>query len=177
VDPLGLVTLQRVIRYWTEVERNSRLIGLPAPLLWNRAFWLAVAGVALAVLYKSFRFAHPDGGGRRLRRGDLIVAAPAERAGPVEVPRVAGSFGSRTTARQTLAVARNSLAEVVASRWFVVVMIACVGLPWLWGKNVGATVFDTSTWPVTLLIVETVLSQRSVILLLFLIVLFAGELV
>lgn len=177
VDPLGLVTLEGVTRYWTEAERNTRLVGLPATLAWNRAFWLAIAAAVLALLHGTFRFAHPDGGGRRRQGRTTVVAPQSERARPVEVPRVAGSFGFPTTVRQTLAVAGNSLAEVAASRWFVVVLLACIGLPLLWGWNVGDTVFDTSTWPVTLLVVEEVLSRRSILLFLVLIILFAGELV
>src|SRR5690606_1515767 len=80
-------------------------------------------------------------------------------------------------ARQTLAVARNSLGEVVASRWFAVVLVACVGLTMVWGWNVGTTVFDTSTWPVTLLVAGTVLSQRISPLVYLLVALYAGELV
>ena len=178
VDPLGLVTLERDTRFWTAAERNARLIGLPAMLAWNRALWLAVAAVTLALLHRTFRFAHADGGGWRLRRRRTLVSAPqSERGWHVDVPRVAGSFGFRTTVRQTLAIARNSLAEVAASRWFVVVLLACVGLPVLWGWNVGDTVFDTSTWPVTALVTEVVLSQRSVILFVVLVFVFAGELV
>ncbi|HEX7030372.1 MAG TPA: M1 family aminopeptidase [Gammaproteobacteria bacterium] len=175
VDPLGLVTLDGVTEYWTVAERNARLVGLPVPLLWNRALWLGVAIAALALLHWRFRFRHPDEGGRGRRQK---AAAPSpERARPVNVPRVAGAFGFGTTSRQTFAVARNSLAEIMASRWFVVVLLACMGLPLLWGWNVGSTVFDTSTWPVTLLIVGEVLSQRSVLLFLVLVFIFAGELV
>ena len=176
-DPLGVATLQRVTRYWPEAERNVRLIGLPATLAWNRALWLALATAVLALLHRAFRFAHADGGGRR-RKGSRTVAAPGpERTRAVEVPRVAGSFGSRTALRQTLAIAGNSLAEVASSRWFAVVLLACVGLPLLWSWNVGETVFDTSTWPVTLLVTEVGLSQRSAPLFVVLIVLHAGELV
>ncbi|MEX2314581.1 MAG: sulfite exporter TauE/SafE family protein, partial [Thermomicrobiales bacterium] len=55
--------------------------------------------------------------------------------------------------------------------------LACVGLPLLWGWNVGDTVFDTSTWPVTLLVTEEVLAGRSPLLFFVLILVFAGELV
>ncbi len=177
VDPLGLVTLERVTQYWTEAERNTRLIGLPTALGWNRVFWLFLSAGVLALLHRAFRFAHPAAGGRQREGKPTPVFPSIRRAGPVQVPRVAGSFGFRTTVRQTLAVARNALAEIAASRWFAVVLLACVGLPLLWGWNVGDTVFDTSTWPITLLIVETVLSQRSVILFIVLVILFAGELV
>ena len=178
VDPLGAATIMEVTQYWTESERNLRLVGLPAALAWNRALWLGIAAGVLSLLFATFRFAHAEEGGRR-RRGRRAVAldSPSERSWPVNVPRVAGSFGAGSAARQALAVARNSFAEVFSSRWFPVVLLACVGLILLWGWNVGESVFDTSTWPVTLLIVEEVLSSRSGPLLPVLIALYAGELV
>jgi ABC-type transport system involved in multi-copper enzyme maturation permease subunit len=179
VDPFGLVTLQQMTRYWTEAEQQTRLIGLPDTLVWNRAFWLLVAGAVLAVMHRTFRFAHPTGGRRRSAERETAVGPRIRGVWPVQVPRLAGSFGFRTTLQQTLAVARNALAEVAGKRWLAVVLLACVGLPLLWGWNVGdtVTVFDTSTWPVTLLITEVVLAQRSAALFLVLVFVFAGELV
>ncbi|HJR53577.1 MAG TPA: hypothetical protein VJ982_07660, partial [Gemmatimonadota bacterium] len=174
VDPLGAATIMEVTQYWTEAERNARLIGLPAALAWNRAVWLGVAAGVLALLFATFRFAHAEEGGRRRRGAPALLP---ERSWPVNVPRVSGSFGPGSAARQTLAVARNALASAVVSRWFFVVLAACVGLILLWGWNVGETVFDTSTWPVTLLIVEEVLSSRSGPLMPILIAVYAGELV
>lgn len=181
-DPFGVETVQDVTRYWTEAERNDRLIGLPAALAWNRVVWLAIGAGVLALLHRVFRFAHADGGGRRRKRRPAVVgaAAPARvssAGGPVAVPRVAGSFGGRTALRQVLGVARESLAGLAASRSFVVVLLACAGLPLLWGWNVGGTVFETPTWPVTFLIAEVVLSTRFAPVIPLLIVLFAGELV
>lgn len=177
IDPLGLVSLQQVTQYWTAAERNTRLVGFSATVMWNRAFWLTVAAAVLVLLGRTFRFAHHDGGGRRRKRRKTVVAPATKRAGPVAVPRVAGSFGVPTRVRQTLAVARNALAEVAGSRWFAVVLLAGVGLTLLMGWNVGDTVFDTSTWPVTLLVAETVQSERIRPIMYLLIVLFAGELV
>ena len=176
-DPLGAATLMQVTELWTEAEQNSRLVGVPPALAWNRVLWLGVAAAALVALYRRFRFAHPDGGARRGKARAPVTLPGSERSWPVSVPRVSGSFGSRTTVRQTFAVARNSLGEVAASRWWAVVLLACAGLTMLWGWNVGDTVFDTSTWPVTLLVVESALSQRNAPILYVLIALYAGELV
>jgi ABC-type transport system involved in multi-copper enzyme maturation permease subunit len=176
IDPLGAATLMELTQYWAEAERNTRLVGLPAALAWNRVVWLGVATAVLAILFGTFQFAHAEEGGRRRRRR-FAPTPPSERSWPVNVPRVAGSFSAGSAVRQTLAVARNELGGAVASRWFFVVLAACVGLILLWGWNVGDTVFDTSTWPVTLLIVEEVLSSRSGPLLPVLIALYTGELV
>jgi ABC-2 type transport system permease protein len=176
-DPLGINALLDMARYWTPVERNSRLIGFPAMMVWNRVLWLAIAAAVLAVLHRRFRFAHADGGGRRREGRRAVVDAPPERHGPVDVPQVAGVFGPRTRVRQALAVARQSLTEVMSGRAFPLVLVGVIGLVLLWGWNVGSTVFDTSTWPVTHLVVGTVLSERSAFLPWVVIALYAGELV
>jgi hypothetical protein len=176
LGPLGFQALNQVTRYWTAAEQNTRLIGFPGILLLNRLVLLAVAGAVLGMLHLRFRFAHPDGGRRRRREKTIVAPESAPRVSVV-VPTAVKAFGFRTAVRQTLAVARNSLLEVAANRWFVVVLIACVGLTLLWGHNVGDTVFDTSTWPVTLLVTEIVLSGRSEPIFYLLIALYAGELV
>lgn len=185
VDPLGLVSLQQATRYWTEAERNTRLVGLEPAVLLNRAVWLAVAAGVLAVLASRFRFAHVDGG--RRRRLNPVEAGTVKAEPPpaddrrsehtVSVPRVAGSFGFRTRLRQTLAVARYSVAEAASSRWFLVILLGCAGVTLLMGWNVGDTVFDTATWPRTLLVAETVQSRRIAPIIYLLIVVLAGELV
>jgi hypothetical protein len=136
-----------------------------------------VAALVLALTYRRFRFAHAGVGGRPARARRVVAEGAPSRARPVEVPRVAGSFGVATTARQTLAVARRALAEVTSSRWFAAVLVALAGITMLVGWNVGDTVFDTSTWPVTMLVAGTVLSRRVAPIVYVLVALHAGELV
>lgn len=187
-DPIGIHALEATTRYWTEAERNARLIGFPPVLVWNRVAWLAVAGAVLMLLYRRFRLAHelawsPRRGeevpvsGCRSGREPVSGEALSTRPGTVVLPRVAGSFGLRMRARQVLAVAARSLSEIMASRWFSVVLLGCTGLTVLMGWNAAETVFDTSTWPVTLLVAGTVLSERVAPIMYALIALYAGELV
>ncbi|HEU6450246.1 MAG TPA: M1 family aminopeptidase [Gemmatimonadaceae bacterium] len=187
-DPIGIHTLEVATRYWAEAEQNVRLVGFPADLVLNRVIWLAVAAAMLALMYRRFRFAHAPAGSRRRgrmaiaggvqRREGLVVAdAVLSRSRPVEVPRAAGTFDFRMPVRQALAVARRSLEEIAASRWFVVVLLGCTGVTLLMGWNVGDTVFDTSTWPVTMLVAGTVLAQRVTPIIYALVALYAGELV
>ena len=182
-DPLGMRALNDLREYWTAAERNSRLVGFPAGLLVNRAVWLAVAIATLGLLHRRFRFTHPDAGSVRWYRKQRLTAAPAstttepERPAPVAVPRVAGTFGLRTAARQTLAVAAETLAELAGSRWYGAVLLGCLALALLFSWDVGASVFDTSTWPVTLVVTETFMNTPLVPLSFMLIALYAGELV
>ena len=175
-DPLGINALENMTRYWTAAERNTRLVGFPGMLLLNRGVWLSVAAMLLVVLHRGFRFAHVAENARRERRR-TIVDAPSEQRSTVDVPRIAGVFGLRTRMRQMLAVARASLIEVTSGRAFKIALLGAIGLTMLWGWNATETVFDTTTWPVTYLVVTSVLSQRNTLIPWLVIALYAGELV
>lgn len=172
-DPLGINALTGMAEYWTVPERNARLIGFPPMLLWNRLLWLAVAAGVLGVLQRTFRFTERHECGRRR----ATVDRPGEERWTGAVPRVGGVFGPRTRIRQTLAVMRESLIEVTSGRAFQVAFAAAIGLVLLWGWNVGETVFETITWPVTHLVAGVVLSQRAIIIPWVVIAVYAGELV
>jgi ABC-2 type transport system permease protein len=185
-DPLGINALMRMYRYWTPAEQESRLIGFPAMLVWNRVLWLATGAAVLLLLHRVFRFAHAtahaSGGSRRRKGEDATVDAPwvrpvADRHRPVAVHRVAGVFGLRTRLLQTLSVARRALGDVMAGRAFPVLLLGAVGFTLMVGWNVTQTVFETSTWPVTSLVAGTVLSERIGPIPWVIIILYAGELV
>ena len=177
VDPLGINALLAMTRYWTPTELDSRLIGFPTILVWNRVLWLTIALGVLAVLHRGFRFAHADGAGRRRWGRRTIVDAPSDARWHGIVPRLPGVFDGRTRVLQTLAVARRSLAEVMSGRAFQVGCVVAIGLVLMWGWNVGDTAFETSTWPVTHLVVSEVLSDRAILIPFLVIALYAGELV
>ena len=172
-DPLGINALTGLTEYWTASERNARLIGFPPMLLWNRLLWLGLAAGLLGLLQRTFRFTERDERGRRR----VPVDAPADERWTVAVPRIDGVFGPRTRMRQTLAVTRESLVEVMSGRAFQVAFVGAIGLVLLWGWNVGETVFDTTTWPVTHLVAGVVLSQRAIAIPWLVIALYAGELI
>jgi ABC-2 type transport system permease protein len=172
-DPLGINALKAMTAYWTAAERNTRLIGFPSMLLWNRLLWLALAAALLAVLQRTFRFTQ-----RKERvRGSKTVDAPRERRYFGAVPQLRGVFGPRTRMRQTLAVTRHALAEVMSGFAFPVAFLAAIGLVVLLGWDVGAIWIDTITWPVTHLVATVVLSERAIAIPWLVIALFAGELV
>lgn len=175
LDPLGINALKGMTEYWTASERNSRFIGFPPMLLWNRLLWLAIATALLGVLQRTFRFTQGDGRGRR--EVGVDAPDPEQRQERWAVPQIHGVFGLRTSIRQTLAVTRQSLAEVMSGRAFPVAFVAAIGFVLLWGWNIGETIFDTITWPVTHLVAGVVLSQRAILIPWLVIVLYAGELV
>lgn len=172
-DPLGINALKAMTGYWTASERNTRLVGFPSLLLWNRLLWLAIAAALFAVLQRTFRFTQRNERGR----GSEAVDVPGEGRYSGAVPQIRGVFGPRTRMRQTLAVTRQSLAEAMSGRAFPVAFLAAIGLVVLWGWNVGEIWIDTITWPVTHLVADIVLSQRAIVIPWLVIALYAGELV
>ncbi|HEV2129818.1 MAG TPA: hypothetical protein VGR27_01865, partial [Longimicrobiaceae bacterium] len=174
-DPFGMSVINELTSYWTPVELNSRLIGYPELLVWNRLVWVGVGAVVLTALLLRFRFAH-QGGGRRARVERERSGAPV-RAAPAAVPPVAGTFGARTRARQALSVARRSLGEIARNLAFPLILLVTLLLVLAVGWNVGSEVFGTSTWPVTHLIAGTLLGQAASVVVAVLIALIAGELV
>ncbi|HEX6693470.1 MAG TPA: M1 family aminopeptidase [Longimicrobiales bacterium] len=179
-DPVGVGATDVVTRYRTVAERNTMLIGFPPTLIMNRALWLTAAAAVLVALHRRFRFAHPDSD----RKRDSQTAADRFdtqneplRAKPVEVPRINGTFTARTTFAQVSAVAGRSLTQIAGSRWFALVLTACVGLVLLFGWNAGDTVLESSVWLRTFLVTEAVLGMRAGPIPYLLIALYAGELV
>ena len=191
VDPLGVHALKEMTSYWTASERNSRLIGFPSMLLWNRLLWLSIAVGIVGVVQRVFRFTEraklvaraaslPDPlPGYIARAAPLPGPLPAsgERGEGGVVLRVVGVFDRRTRIRQTLAVMRQSLAEVMSGRLFQLAFVAAIGFVVLVGWNVGGSVLETVTWPVTHLVVEVVLTQQAILIQWLIIALYAGELV
>lgn len=171
-DPFGINALKAMTKYWTASERNVRTIGFPTLLLWNRLLWLAIAAGVLALLQRAFGFTERFARGRAERRIDAPAIAPGR-----VVPKIGGVFGRRTRMLQTLAITRDALADVVSGWPFRVAFVAAVALVPLLGWDVGETIYETITWPVTHLVAGVVLAQRVIVIPWLVIVLFAGELV
>jgi ABC-type transport system involved in multi-copper enzyme maturation permease subunit len=182
-DPLGVRVLNSVTERWTPAERNVRLIGSSGALLTNRAVWLMIAACILAVLHRRFRFEHASLAGVLSRAKDRIFSSsfdvghlePREGSlSPTVTPR---AFGLRTSLRQTLAIARRGIAEIVASPAFILLFVAKVGLTLIMGWDAGEGVFDTSTTPLTILIIERLSDTPLVAVTYLLVAVFAGELI
>lgn len=180
-DPLGISALKAMTAYWTASEQNTRLIGFRSRLLWNRLLWLAIATTLFAVLQRTFRFTQRDAKQRTKRGSESIDTRPESRAADQRpsavVPQVRGVFGSRARMRQTLAVTRQSLAEAMSGRAFPIAFVAAIGLVVLQGWNLGESIYDTVTWPVTHLVAQVVMSERAIFVPWLVIALYAGELV
>jgi ABC-2 type transport system permease protein len=59
VNPFGLVAVDITTQFWTQVERNTRLVPL-APAIWlSRLLWLGLSGAFFASVWRQFSFSGP----------------------------------------------------------------------------------------------------------------------
>nr|QLH55558.1 hypothetical protein [Myxococcus virescens] len=90
LDPFGLSAFFAQTRYWTEHERNTRLLGLEGAFLYNRLLWLGVSASVLAFVYRHFAFRAASATKPRSIEPEAAVAGgPPYR--PVEITRGEGA--------------------------------------------------------------------------------------
>lgn len=174
VEPFGFTAVSELWQFWTPFEKNTRLIVPEGALLWNRLLWPAVAVGILAVTVWRFRLAHHTLGERRgRRRGDSGGAqGPA-----VHVPHVRRSFGARTLVRQTLAITRRSLRELLVGRESLIIVAALLIFILTYGPAVLGDDYGTPYWPVTGLVARLFSTFLVGVAVALLIAFYAGELV
>jgi ABC-type transport system involved in multi-copper enzyme maturation permease subunit len=178
-DPFGVRVLSTVTERWTPVERNTRLLGSSGLLVLNRALWIAIAAGVLAILHWRFRFGHAGVADRTTgaegARGR--ASAPTTSAFPRPPVRATGTFGFRNAIRQTAAMARRATADIVTSPVFLLIFAAKVGMTMAFGWEAGEGVFDTSTTPLTILVIERLADTPLLPITYLLVAVFAGELI
>jgi ABC-2 type transport system permease protein len=121
-DPFGANAIDRITRYWTPFERNSRLIPLAGILLLNRALWMAVGAVILGFTYAKFSFSQPA---QRIKRR-LQPEAEEEAAGAaaLSLPVLHPVFSFSASVRQFLSLTRLQFSETVKNVFFAVLVLA-----------------------------------------------------
>jgi ABC-type transport system involved in multi-copper enzyme maturation permease subunit len=172
IDPFAAGAFDVVTKYWTPAERNVRLVPLDGILLANRALWLAVGLAIFALGYARFRFAHQASEGRR--RAPAPAEAPRERVA-VARPAVHREFGAAAQLRQYLSLVRRSFWGIVGNRYFFAIAGAGVLFMGLMARDVD-TLFGTTTWPVTYVVLDA-LGSLFAIFMLIVISFYAGELI
>ena len=79
VDPLGLVFMTSLMRYWTVAERNTRLLDWSGAFLWNRLLWMGIGVVALGLTYALFPMSAEALAGKRANKKAKEAAEAEEQ--------------------------------------------------------------------------------------------------
>ena len=181
VDPLGMVFMNSIMRYWTVVERNSRLLEWTGPFLYNRLLWIGVGSLALLLTYVLFPMSAEVLAGRRVSR-KAREAAQAEELEKKSRPRAATqlrkvtqSFLGLTTWKQFTSLTwmrmQNIAREIPLWAIGLLMVIFCAINGYFAGETSGVRV-----WPVTYLMLSA-LQDGANLFLYIIAALYAGELI
>lgn len=179
-DPMGVILVQSLTRYWTVAEKNSLLPPWSGVFLYNRLLWLGVGVLALIVALVFFPMSAEVLGSRRSTKKAAEARADEDLASKtkpraVGLPKVAQVFGATTTWRQLLSLTQLRFFNIVreipfwAITLFMIVFVLISGH--FAGNNNGVNV-----WPVTYLMVSVVSGQAGLFLYIIA-ALYAGEVI
>ncbi|WP_338868986.1 ABC transporter permease/M1 family aminopeptidase [Myxococcus stipitatus] len=119
LDPFGLSALFELSRYWTEAERNTRLVPLEGNFLWNRLLWLSVAVAVLGFVHGRFSFrASAVKPGKETRSEAPVAQGRGAAYRPVEV----GTPRGRRAWEVFVSAARLELRHVLRSWPFLALL-------------------------------------------------------
>lgn len=188
LDPIGLVLLDNVSRYWTVIEKNTLLMpwdmsgNSPGVFLYNRIVWSLVGFASLATTWSLFPMSvealTAKSQGKRAAKARLLEteeARPIRSLVAASLPRVHQLFGARTSILQYVSLTRLRIRTIVReiSFWAIVGLLIVFAINN--GQFAGRT-GEVNVWPVTYLMLQAVEGGAT---LFFYIVatLYAGELV
>jgi len=186
-DPVGVIMLNDITRYWTVVERNTLFVGWAPALasgvfLYNRLLWIGVGAASLitvcALFPMSVEALTARSQGRRAAKAkeqDLTEAAPVRSLVAARLPHVHQAFGWRTTLAQYLSLSRLRLRNILRDVVFWAIVVLQIAFAVNNGYFAGR-VAEQNVWPVTYLMVQAV--EGSALLFLYIVAaLYAAELI
>lgn len=157
-DPMGMVMLRSIARYWTVSEQNTLWMPFKGMFLWNRVVWCSVGVAALLATYIFFPMSAEALTGRSSRKqkktGQESTAPPAPRFHNL-LPKVVTQFSSGTGMQQFLSLSRIYFQNVFKEIpfWALTGVMAVVAL----ADGHGAVdIGETRVWPVTYLMLQAV---------------------
>jgi ABC-2 type transport system permease protein len=186
-DPVGVILLNDITRYWTVVERNNLFVGWAPALaggvfLYNRLLWITVGILSLITVWTLFPMSvealTARSQGRRAAKAkeqDLTEAAPVRSLVAARLPHVHQAFGWQTTVAQYLSLSRLRLRNILRDVVFWAIVVLQIAFAVNNGYFAGR-VAEQNVWPVTYLMVQAV--EGSALLFLYIVAaLYAAELI
>ncbi|WP_372014532.1 ABC transporter permease/M1 family aminopeptidase [Pseudoxanthomonas sp. 10H] len=180
LDPSGTTAVGEHIRYWSSAQYNGQLPALTGLLLGNRALWLGVTVVLLAVAFRMFR---ADREGIVLHRRKAAVApepsAPqpgvAAAAVPLALPQVSLRRNAAARWTQYRQLAGFDLRGALTGAPFLVMLV--LGLLMIFTVlKFGSSMYGTELYPVTRRMLSTIDGGMGLFLIII-VTFYAGELV
>ncbi len=185
-DPIGIILMDDVARYWTVVERNSLLVTWSPALahgvfLYNRLLWMGVGVLSLVILWALFPMSVEALTGRvqsrraaKAKEQEVAEAAPVQSLVAAHLPRVHQTFNSSTTWAQYISLCRLRMRNIFRDIpfWGIVALLIAFNVN---NGYFAGHLAEQNVWPVTYLMVQAV--EGSALLFLYIVAaLYAAEL-
>jgi ABC-2 type transport system permease protein len=166
-DPIGILLLDDITRYWTVVEKNSLLLSWSphaeaGVFLFNRALWLSVGFITLVTVWSLFPMSvealTASAQGRRAAKAQLqdeIEERPKRSLVAAQLPKVRQMFGPSTTWAQFWSLSRMRVRTILREIPFW----AITGLLIVFSISNGyfaGHLAEQNVWPVTYLMLQAV---------------------
>ncbi len=177
-DPVGLILLRSIVRYWTVVEQNTLWTPFSGMFLWNRVLWCSVGLVALGATFLLFPMSAEALTARRSRKQK--AEAQESTAPPVPrfhnlLPAVSTNYGFANSVRQfaslTRIYSRNIFREIPFWALALLMVAFCMASGHAAGNLNGSEV-----WPVTYYMLQAI-EGNGVLFLYIVATMYAGELI
>jgi ABC-2 type transport system permease protein len=174
VDPSGGTAIGEHMRYWSSAQLNTQLPALTGLLLANRAIWLGVALLLLALAFRLFR-ADREGIVLRRRRKAAAEATSATPAAALALPQVTLRQDWRAQWRQYLHQARFDLIGTLRGAPFLIMLVLGLLLTFV-GLKFGGLIYGTEIYPVTARMIGIVDGSMSLFLIII-VTFYSGEMI
>lgn len=179
LDPLGLISMDTITRYWTVAEKNTMTLPLEGVLLWNRLLWLSIGAIAFGVMYRLFPFsaeALTMSSKKAAKQAKVVEEEePAVRVPTaLGLPRVSQQFGAGAVWAQYLSMTRLRLMAIVKEIPFWAIVFIMTALFVINGNEAGR-LGESPVWPVTYLMAGML--QGAFLFFIIIATMYAGELV
>ena len=174
VDPFGITAGLQGTQYWAIDQRNANLVPLTGLYLWNRLLWSGLGCLVLGLAIVRFRV-DAAMGRRHHSETELSTGARAVPAAAASIPTVHRRFGVVESLGQWWSLTRVEFTTTVLNVYFVITVLLGALFALVVGFRTIGQVYDTTTWPVTYVVVESVNDLFSVFVLA--VIMYSGELV
>jgi len=177
-DPVGMILMRSIGRYWTVVEQNTLWVPFSGMFLWNRLLWFSVGLVTFAAIFLFFPMSAEALTARRSRKqkaeAQESTAPPAPRFHYL-LPIVSTSYGFSTGLRQfsslTRIYSRNIFREIPFWALGILMVAFCMV-----NGNFAGNVNGADVWPVTYYMLQAI-EGNGILFLYIVATMYAGELV
>lgn len=186
-DPIGLVLVDDVSRYWTVVEKNSLLFSwsphvASGVFLYNRLFWIGIGFASLGTVWALFPMSvealTARSQGRRAAKAkqqEELELRPLRSLVTASLPRVRQVVSTSTSWAQCFSLTRMRIKIILREIPFWAIVVLMLAFAFNNGYFAGR-VADTDVWPVTYLMLQAV-EGSAMLFLLIVAGLYAAELI